>query len=78
MKIRNKKVLREIAVRAYKANWKRNLFTIFSIIITTFMITTILTIGISYQKTISIRNARMNGMSYDISLTEPEIGRAHV
>ena len=24
MKIRNKKVLREIAVRAYKANWKRN------------------------------------------------------
>ena len=75
MKIRNKKVLREIAVRAYKANWKRNLFTIFSIIITTFMITTILTTGISYQKTISIRNARMNGMSYDISLTEPEKGQ---
>lgn len=72
MKIRNKKVLGEIAVRAYKANWKRNLFTVFSIVITTFMITTILIIGMSYQKTISIRNARMNGMSYDISLTEPE------
>lgn len=72
MKIRNKNVIKDIAITTYKANWKRNLFTVFSIIVTTFMITAILSIAISYQKTISMRAVRMNGMSYDIVLTEPE------
>ncbi len=72
MKIRNGKVIRDIAVKIYKTNRKRNLFTIFSIVITTFMITAIFTIAMSYQKTISMQRIRMNGMRYDISLTEPE------
>lgn len=72
MKIRNGNVIRDIAAKTYKANLKRNLFTIFSIVITTFMITAILAIAVSYQKTISVQRVRMNGMRYDISLTEPE------
>lgn len=72
LKIRNKNVVKEIAAATYKAGWKRNLFTIFSIIMTTFMVTAILAIGISYQKTIFMRSVRMHGMSYDMELTEPE------
>lgn len=72
MKVRNKKVIQDIAVKTYKANLKRNLFTIFSIVITTFMITAVLALAMSYEKTISIRKMRMNGMDYDIALTEPE------
>ncbi len=72
MRIRNGRVIRDAAVRIYKANLKRNLFTIFSIVITTFMITAVLAIAVSYQKTIAMQRIRMNGMRYDISLTEPE------
>lgn len=70
-KVRNKKVVSEIAKTTYKANRKRNLITIFAIVLTTFLITVVFAIGISYQNTISLRSIRMNGMDYDIELTEP-------
>lgn len=72
IKIKNKRIVGEIAVSTYKANLKRNIFTILSIIMTTFMITAILSIAVSYQKTIAMRTIRMNGMSYELALTEPE------
>lgn len=72
IKIRNKKVIKDIAVIMYKANGKKNFFIVFSIAMTTFMITVILTIAMSYRDTVFMRAARMNGMSYDLVLTEPE------
>lgn len=72
IKIRNRKIVHEIAVSTYKASLRRNIFTILSITMTTFMITAILSIAVSYQKTIAMRAIRMNGMRYELALTEPE------
>ena len=72
IKVNNKKVVSEVAVTTYKANKKRNLLTIFAIVLTTFLIMVVFAIGISYWDTISLRQVRMNGMDYDIELTEPK------
>lgn len=70
-KVDNGKVITKIAKSTYSSNKKRNYITIVAIIITTFLITSVLDIGVSYFKTISERQIRMEGMDYDISLSEP-------
>ena len=70
-KINNKKVISQIAATTYKANKKRNVLTVFAIILTTFLIGVVFAVGMSYWNTISLRQMRMNGMDYDIELTEP-------
>ncbi len=71
LKVQNKKIIDEIAGRTYKANKKRNFLTVFAILLTTFLITIILAVGMSYWNTISERQIRMQGMDYDIELSEP-------
>lgn len=71
LKVQNKKVIDEIAGRTYKANKKRNFLTVFAIFLTTFLIAVILAVGVSYWNTISERQIRMQGMDYDIELSEP-------
>lgn len=71
LKVRNKKVVSEIAGITYMANKKRNLLTVFAIFLTTFLIAIILALGVSYWNTISERQIRMQGMDYDIELSEP-------
>ena len=71
LKVQNKKIIDEIAGRTYKANKKRNFLTVFAILLTTFLITIILAVGMSYWNTISERQIRMQGMVYDIELSEP-------
>lgn len=70
-KIKNKQVVNEVAKTTYKAHWKRNFISIFAIMLTTFMIAVVIGIGVSYWNTISERQRRMEGMDYDIELTEP-------
>ena len=70
-KISNRKVISQIAATTYKANKKRNVLTVFAIILTTFLIGVVFAVGMSYWNTISLRQMRMNGMDYDIELTEP-------
>ena len=71
LKVQNKKIIDEIAGRTYKANKKRNFLTVFAILLTTFLIAIILAVGMSYWNTISERQIRMQGMDYDIELSEP-------
>lgn len=71
MKVKNREVVREIAKITYKGNKKRNFLTIFAIFLTTFLIAVVLAIGVSYWNTISERQIRMEGMDYDIALSEP-------
>lgn len=71
LKVNNKKVIAEIAKTTYRANRKRNLLTIFAILLTTFLISVVIAIGSSYWNALSERQLRMEGMDYDISLTEP-------
>ena len=71
LKVSNRKITAEIASTTYKANGKRNLLTIFALFLTTFLISVIIALGVSYWNTISQRQIRMEGMDYDVELTEP-------
>ena len=71
MKVNSRKVITSVAMITYRANKKRNALTVFAVILTTFLITAVLGIGISYWDAVSERSIRMNGMDYDIELTEP-------
>ncbi len=75
-KIKNKQVVNEVAKTTYKAHWKRNIISIFAIMLTTFMIAVVIGIGVGYWNTISERQRRMEGMDYDIELTEPTTEQA--
>ena len=62
MKVNNRKIIASVAMRTYRANKKRNALTVFAVILTTFLITAVLGIGISYWDAVSQRAIRMNGM----------------
>lgn len=71
IKVNSRSVITSVAKTTYKANKKRNALTVFAVVLTTFLITAVFGIGISYWNGISERSVRMNGMDYDIELTEP-------
>lgn len=71
LNVKNKKVVTEIAEITYRGNKKRNLLTVFAIVLTTFLIAVVMAVGISYWNTVSERQLRMQGMDYDIELSDP-------
>lgn len=71
IKVDNQKIVRKVAGQTYRSNRKRNLMTIFAVILTTFLIVSVIGIGIAYWQMISERQIKMNGMDYDIELSEP-------
>lgn len=71
LKVNNKKVIEDLAKTTYSAHKKRNILTIMAIFLTTFLIGTVISIGLSYWNTVALRQQRMQGMDYDIELTEP-------
>ncbi|MGO0883215.1 ABC transporter permease [Clostridioides difficile] len=72
LKVNNKKVISDLAKLTYKANRKRNILAVIAIFLTTFLICTVISIGISYWETLSLRQQRMEGIDYDIELNEPK------
>lgn len=72
MKVNNKQVVREVAWTTYKAEKKRNLLAIFAIGMASFLTAIMMAIGASYWDTLTERQLRMQGIDYDISLSEPE------
>lgn len=70
-KVNNKKVIKDLARITYSAHKKRNILTIIAIFLTTFLICTVISLGLSYWKTVALRQQRIQGMDYDIALTEP-------
>ncbi len=71
LKTDNKKVINDLAKTTYKADKKRNILTIVAIFLTTFLLCTIISVGLSYWDTVSLRQQRVQGIDYDIELTEP-------
>ncbi len=71
LKTDNKKVINDLAKTTYKADKKRNVLTIAAIFLTTFLLCTIISVGLSYWDTVSLRQQRVQGIDYDIELTEP-------
>ena len=54
-----------------KANHTRNLFAVFAIVLTTFMITTVFSLGINYIENMELMQVRTAGTSADVSLAQP-------
>ena len=51
---RNKKAVKRVEKGMMKANRIRNLFAVFAIVLTTFMITTVFSLGINYIQELKI------------------------
>ena len=68
---RNKKAIRRVEKGMMRANRIRNLFMVFAIILTTFMITTVFTLGINYMENMELMQVRTAGTSADVSLALP-------
>ncbi len=71
IKVDNRKVVAGIAADTYKAHWKRNIITVSAILMTTFLTAVVFALGFSYWNTVTLRTLRMNGMDYDVELSEP-------
>lgn len=67
----NKKIIRKITKRELAADKKRNFFIIAAILLTAFMLTSVLSIGISYYDTITMREKRMQGSISQMAFANP-------
>ncbi|MDD2957570.1 MAG: ABC transporter permease [Lachnospiraceae bacterium] len=70
-KVKNRNVILQIAGNTYRGSKNRNRLTILAIALTAFLITVVLALGISYWETVSTRTLYMQGMDFDIQLSEP-------
>lgn len=68
-------VLKRITWRDYRRNWKHNLLSALSTLLTTFMIAAIFSLGSAYWEGLTKRSVMMNGAAYDVQLPEPSSGQ---
>ena len=66
LRVNNKKAINNLAKTTYFAHKKRNILSIMAIFLTTFLICTVISIGLSYWNTIALRQQRIQGMDYAI------------
>lgn len=64
-------VIRDLSNKKYLVDKGKNVLIIVAIVLTTFMIIVISSMGISYWNAISRRSCMMEGMKYDVQLPEP-------
>ena len=68
---RNKSAVKRVEKGMMKANRTRNLFAVFAIVLTTFMITTVFSLGINYMENMKLMQVRTAGTTADVSLAMP-------
>lgn len=68
IKVDNAKTVRRLSGRDYLGNKGRNLFILIAIIMTSFLITAVCSLGGSYWRNITNRSLAMHGILYDITL----------
>lgn len=68
---RNKNAVKRVEKGMMKANRTRNLFAVFAIVLTTFMITTVFSLGINYMENMDLMQVRTAGTTADVSLALP-------
>lgn len=68
---RNKKAVKRVEQGMMKANRIRNLFAVFAIVLTTFMITTVFSLGINYMENMKLMQVRTAGTTANASLAMP-------
>ena len=67
----NKNIIKKITKSSLKANKTRNIFAIIAIILTTFMISSVFTLGISFAKNYRVMNLRYQGTTATTFLPNP-------
>lgn len=67
----NNEVIKKITSRSLKKNKVRNIFAIIAIILTTFMIASVFSLGISIYENNNLKELRLKGYNSDISLKNP-------
>ena len=68
---RNKEVIKRVEKGMMKANRTRNIFAVVAVALTTFMITTIFSLGINYKENMELMEVRTSGTNANVSLTMP-------
>lgn len=71
MKNNNQPAVRLLSARSLGACRTRNAFALLAIILTTFMISTVFSIGVSFGKNLNIMTRRLAGTTAEIFLTHP-------
>lgn len=72
LKNNNQPAVRRISLQSLKQNRTRNLFAILAVILTSFMFTTVFSIGFSLAKNMNIATIRMQGTKTSITLAQPD------
>ena len=67
----NKEIIKRITNRSLKTNKIRNIFSIMAIFLTTFMISSVFSIGISFAKNYKTMNLRLQGSTANVFLPNP-------
>ena len=67
----NKEIIKRITNRSLKTNKIRNTFAIMAIVLTTFMISSVFSIGVSFAKNYSTMNLRLQGTTANVALPNP-------
>lgn len=65
---RNKKAVKRVEKGMMKANRIRNLFAVFAIVLTTFMITTVFSLGINYMENMKLMQVRTAGTTATVTI----------
>lgn len=73
----NKEIIQRITKRSLKTNKVRNIFAILAIILTTFMISSVFSVGISFVKNYKTMNTRLQGTTADTYLKKPTSEQIH-
>lgn len=68
---RNKDVIKRVEKGMMKANRTRNIFAIVAVALTTFMITTVFSLGINYKENMELMGVRTSGTNANVSLAMP-------
>lgn len=67
----DKKLVNSIAKKDYRKNYKDNIVLCVAIALTTFLLTGMFGLGISYRNSLVRRSIEMEGLLYDVQLPEP-------
>ena len=68
---RNKRAIKKVEKGMMKANRIRNTFAVLAVVLTTFMITTVFSLGINYMQNMELSGVRTAGTNADVTLNAP-------
>ena len=74
----NQKVIKKMARNALKVNRGKTITLLLAVLLSSFLVFTIFTVGDSYFRLQKIQNIRMSGAEFDAIMYGVKIGRAHV